>query len=952
MRHDTLPFYRQRAQSHIYRFIVERQRRHKLRKEIGKTILGRLRGRRKRLFGTAGSKDAEIVTTSKMSQQVDYRDFGSNNSGYGSSHESGSRRRKFAGYLKAANELRQSYQQAYGLGTQNDGEADENGSGIPGSFPDLAVARNGDEELVLFPSYARQHARKTRPLHAPGASDDLRSGKGAGDSEYWKREWEKYEDGNSIVDVDVRGWIYAPHRGAMTRKNRVLVGLARHLSGIPAPSGGGRSRTSSPPASQHEKVPASAAAREEELVEKEAESILRRGEDEAVIARQGGYSENPSRGSDGFREYGPSHQSRTPLLGSIERPGRPSRRSPGTSPYDSQDDAPGPGFLEKRASWNHPSDMSAAELSVANANLMARLKPFLTTPLVSTPLTIFFYNDDTSRSRTIMTDESGHFSIRAPLEFVPTHVRVLASEKLSAMEEVQITGSTGVSVISDIDDTIKHSAIGSGAKEIFRNTFIRDLGDLHIEGVKEWYGKMAELGVKFHYVSNSPWQLFPVLVTFFAGAGLPKGSFHLKQYSGMLQGIFEPVAERKKGTLERIMQDFPKRRFILVGDSGEADLELYTELVLANPRRILGVFIRDVTTTKHQGFFDPSMAAVKNKKGSRSPLRGRQSDGGSPSFNGERRPTLPPRQQTRSTSTLGADARRPTTGKLIDFDEEPSPGIQRATTDSAMQNASLNPSTSISKPSPPSRPLKPVSLQSRSSERTTTMGANVTIRTTAPPRPPKPRKLSSSQDPNQPTEPSPLSHAQNVSASSSRDTSLERQGYRSAVRNKVASAYNALPSWHGTQPQPSEPPTSQPGPPTTPRRPKLTSSSSTSTPNSSPNPSQPPPVPPRRNLSSYPAAAAHYATNRISGGWSGNSNPEATSEDINGNPANSVINKKEDLWNRRWARAKEIFEGKGVLLKSWRSGGDVTRDAMRLVEQAQREDQERLEKEIVNNKGK
>lgn len=931
---------------------MERQRKHKQRIATGKTILGRLRARRRRLFSTAQPKDVELVKTSGMSQQVDYRDFGSSSSGYGSSHESGSRRRKFAGYLKAANELRQSYQQAYAVGGQHDGSADEDGSGIPGAFPDLAVVRNGDEEMVLFPSYARRrHARMTRPLRAPGASDDIRSSKGTGDSAYWKKEWEKYEESSSVVDVDVRGWVYAPHRGAMTRKNRVLVGLARHLSGIPAPSGGGRSRGSSPPASQHEKA-ASAAAREEELVEREAESILRRGEDEAHIAGQGGYSENPSRGSDGFREYGSSRQGRTPSRGSIEQSqGHLSRRSPDESHSENQDDAPGPGFLEKRASWNQPSDMSPAELSIANAHLMARLKPFLTTPLVSTPLTIFFYNEDTSRSRTVMTDESGHFSLRAPLDFVPTNVRVLASEKLSATEEVRITGPTGVSVISDIDDTIKHSAIGSGAKEIFRNTFIRDLGDLHIEGVKEWYGKMSELGVTFHYVSNSPWQLFPVLVTFFAGAGLPKGSFHLKQYSGMLQGIFEPVAERKKGTLERIMQDFPKRRFILVGDSGEADLELYTELVLANPRRILGVFIRDVTTTKRQGFFDSSMGVVKNKKGSRSPLRGRQSDDSNPSSNVERPPTLPPRHQTRSASTSGADPRSPVTGKLVDFDEEPSPGLKRAATYS-METAGLKPSDSISKPSPPSRPSKPVSLQSRSSERTPTIGPNITVRNTGPPPPPKPLKLSSSQDTNQPAEPSPLSQAQNVSASGSRDTSLERQGYRSAVRNKVASAYNSLPSWHATQPQSSQPPTARPRPSETSPKPKPSSStSSSSTANDSPNPSMPPPVPPRRNLASYPVAAAQYATNRLSGGWSGNANPGATSEDVNGNPANAVVNKKEDLWNRRWARAKEIFEEKGVLLRSWRSGGDVLRDAVRLVEKAQREDQERFENEVVN-KGK
>ena len=54
-------------------------------------------------------------------------------------------------------------------------------------------------------------------------------------------------------------------------------------------------------------------------------------------------------------------------------------------------------------------------------------------------------------------------------------------------------------MISDIDDII-----ASGAKEIFTNTFIRELQDLTIQGVKEWYTKLYSLGVKLHYVSNSP----------------------------------------------------------------------------------------------------------------------------------------------------------------------------------------------------------------------------------------------------------------------------------------------------------------------------------------------------------------------------------------------------------------------------------------------------------------
>jgi len=94
--------------------------------------------------------------------------------------------------------------------------------------------------------------------------------------------------------------------------------------------------------------------------------------------------------------------------------------------------------------------MTQAELLAANAHLMARIKPFLTNPLVSTPLTVFFYDEKTSVSRTVTTNEAGHFTMRAALEFIPTHVRVLASENLSVTEEIKITEPKGVSLISDV----------------------------------------------------------------------------------------------------------------------------------------------------------------------------------------------------------------------------------------------------------------------------------------------------------------------------------------------------------------------------------------------------------------------------------------------------------------------------------------------------------------------
>ena len=73
--------------------------------------------------------------------------------------EPGGRRKKIAGYLKAANELRQSYfnQDGGAYGARDSG--DDSGVEGPGAFPEAAVVRSGNEEMILFPSYARTHTK-------------------------------------------------------------------------------------------------------------------------------------------------------------------------------------------------------------------------------------------------------------------------------------------------------------------------------------------------------------------------------------------------------------------------------------------------------------------------------------------------------------------------------------------------------------------------------------------------------------------------------------------------------------------------------------------------------------------------------------------------------------------------------------------------------------------------
>jgi hypothetical protein len=70
---------------------------------------------------------------------------------------------------------------------------------------------------------------------------------------------------------------------------------------------------------------------------------------------------------------------------------------------------------------------------------------------------------------------------------------------LTSISVIPITHSP-IRVISDIDDTIKLSNILSGARTVFRNVFVKELKDIVIPGMGEWYRGMWNRGIRFHYV--------------------------------------------------------------------------------------------------------------------------------------------------------------------------------------------------------------------------------------------------------------------------------------------------------------------------------------------------------------------------------------------------------------------------------------------------------------------
>jgi phosphatidate phosphatase APP1 len=120
-----------------------------------------------------------------------------------------------------------------------------------------------------------------------------------------------------------------------------------------------------------------------------------------------------------------------------------------------------------------------------------------------------------------------------------------------------------------------------------------------VAGMASWYARIgaANAGCAFHYVSGGPFQMLPPLQAFLNEQRFQAGSLHLRPLKLSPSALMDHEATglHKQAVVTQLLADYPKRRFILVGDSGEQDPETYGAVIRANPTRIVATLIRDVT---------------------------------------------------------------------------------------------------------------------------------------------------------------------------------------------------------------------------------------------------------------------------------------------------------------------------------------------------------------------
>ncbi len=159
-----------------------------------------------------------------------------------------------------------------------------------------------------------------------------------------------------------------------------------------------------------------------------------------------------------------------------------------------------------------------------------------------------------------------------------------------------------VGVISDLDDTV----ILTGAARVLTKVRTTLTGTFRTRtafpGVADLYRALAEgpggVARPFFYVSASPWNLHDFLDAFLRHHRIPPGPLFLTD-AGLDERLFVSPghAEHKLAAIDEILGVHHRLRFVLVGDTGQHDADIYADAVDAHPGRVVAVMLRDVGRT-------------------------------------------------------------------------------------------------------------------------------------------------------------------------------------------------------------------------------------------------------------------------------------------------------------------------------------------------------------------
>lgn len=201
----------------------------------------------------------------------------------------------------------------------------------------------------------------------------------------------------------------------------------------------------------------------------------------------------------------------------------------------------------------------------------------------------------------VIADRGGVVDIRLDVALRPGwHTATLSVENsVGVLAPIFVVDPTvRFGLISDIDDTVMVTALPRPLLA-FWNTFVLDEhARIPTPGIAVLYERLmaAHPGAPVIYLSTGAWNVAPTLSRFLSRNLFPRGPLLLTDWGPTHDRWFRSGRDHKEANLERLRAEFPAIKWLLVGDDGQHDEDIYAQFAAAHPESVAAIAIRRLST--------------------------------------------------------------------------------------------------------------------------------------------------------------------------------------------------------------------------------------------------------------------------------------------------------------------------------------------------------------------
>lgn len=208
------------------------------------------------------------------------------------------------------------------------------------------------------------------------------------------------------------------------------------------------------------------------------------------------------------------------------------------------------------------------------------------------------------RTHRVVTDRGGYVDTLLESDLGPGwHDLVLQTEDGSrAVAPVHVVDpEVRYGIVSDIDDTVVVTRLPRPLVAAWNVLVRHENAREPVPGMADLYHRLLDPDPRAPvvYLSTGAWNAAPAIGRFLRRHGYPAGPLLLTDWGPTNTGWFRSGREHKRAQLRRLVHDLPDVRWVLVGDDGQRDPEIYAEAALQFPEHVRGIVVRQLTFGEH-----------------------------------------------------------------------------------------------------------------------------------------------------------------------------------------------------------------------------------------------------------------------------------------------------------------------------------------------------------------